>query len=204
MMALASSFFCVSKARCPCSGACFCSLSCCSCTNARLPDFAMVPRLSTASCLVTAPAVVRGFLSSSLRKMMKATMRGAPEAQMSLASLPVTLELNPKHVVVSSLYHLKSKNPTIAKELTLQLYDNACLAAGLLDDPRTMVGRLTRLLEVTAQFAYHGSGAAAEEPAGAGGGDEAAGGAEAEEGKGRGPREAVPDGQTKTQDPAAV
>lgn len=33
--------------------------------------------------LLSSPAVVSGFLSSTLRRMMKATLQGAPESQLS-------------------------------------------------------------------------------------------------------------------------
>ncbi|KFG59399.1 putative heat shock protein 75, partial [Toxoplasma gondii RUB] len=39
--------------------------------------------------------------------------------------------------------------------LVEQLYDNACIAAGIMEDPRSMLERLNNLLEVTAQYAYH-------------------------------------------------
>lgn len=32
-----------------------------------------------------------------------------------LASLPATLELNPSHELITSLYHLRSSNPDVAK-----------------------------------------------------------------------------------------
>ncbi|KAF8817854.1 putative heat shock protein 75 [Cardiosporidium cionae] len=105
--------------------------------------------------LVSSPAIVTGFLSSSLRKMMKATMRGSGDSQMGLTSLPVTLELNPSHSIVTSLFYLKTENPTVAKIVTEQLYDNACIAAGILDDPRSILERLNSLLEVTIRYAYH-------------------------------------------------
>lgn len=105
--------------------------------------------------LVKSPAVVSGFLSATLRKMMKATLKGAADSQMDMANLPATLELNPTHPIVTSLYQLKTSNPTVAKMLAEQLYDNACVAAGILEDPRTMLDRLNNILEITAQYAFH-------------------------------------------------
>ncbi|KEP64473.1 UNVERIFIED_CONTAM: heat shock protein 75, putative [Hammondia hammondi] len=105
--------------------------------------------------LVKTPAVVTGFLSSTLRKMMKATLQGTPDAQLKMASLPVNLELNPHHQMITSLYHLQRTNRDVAKLLVEQLYDNACIAAGIMEDPRSMLERLNHLLEVTAQYAYH-------------------------------------------------
>ncbi|PFH38800.1 putative heat shock protein 75 [Besnoitia besnoiti] len=132
--------------------------------------------------LVKTPAVVTGFLSSTLRKMMKATLQGAPDAQLKMASLPVTLELNPHHQIVISLYHLQRSNSDVAKMLVEQLYDNACIAAGIMEDPRCMLERLNHLLEVTAQYAYHHKESAAPaEEATSSSADNAASGSVAEE-----------------------
>lgn len=105
--------------------------------------------------LVNSPAVVTGFLSSTLRKMMKATLKGSGDAQLNMAGLPVTLELNPSHKIITYMYHLKDTNPEVAKLVAEQVYDNACIAAGILDDPRTMLDRLNNILEVTSQYAHH-------------------------------------------------
>ncbi|KAL8442880.1 hypothetical protein Emed_007095 [Eimeria media] len=109
--------------------------------------------------LVSSPAVVSGFLSPTLRKMMHATLQGAAEAQLNIASLPVTLELHPSHELISALYHLKTSNPDVARLLVEQLLDNACVAAGILDEPKSMLTRLNKLLSLTAQYAYHHKGA---------------------------------------------
>ncbi|KAL8439554.1 hypothetical protein Efla_002276 [Eimeria flavescens] len=108
--------------------------------------------------LVSSPAVVSGFLSPALRRMMKATLQGAAEAQLRMASLPVTLELHPSHEIVTALYHLKTTNPDVAKLLAEQLLDNACVAAGILEEPKAMLSRLNKLLSLTARYAYHHSG----------------------------------------------
>ncbi|KAL8272914.1 hypothetical protein Esti_003168 [Eimeria stiedai] len=108
--------------------------------------------------LVSSPAVVSGFLSPTLRKMMHATLQGAAEAQLNIASLPVTLELHPSHELISALYHLRTSNPDVAKLLVEQLLDNACVAAGILDEPKSMLTRLNKLLSLTAQYAYHHKG----------------------------------------------
>lgn len=44
-----------------------------------------------------------------------------------------------------------------------QLFDNACVAAGIMEEPKSMLGRLNKLMSLTAQYAYHhaGGGAAA-------------------------------------------
>nr|PVC50759.1 heat-shock protein [Theileria orientalis] len=103
--------------------------------------------------LVDSPAMITGFLSPALRKVMKATMKGSGEE--SLSNLPCTLELNPRHSLNEKLSHLITKNPEVAKLLANQMYDNASIAAGVVDDPRVMLPRLNDLLDVTAEFAYN-------------------------------------------------
>ncbi|XP_954026.1 heat-shock protein, putative [Theileria annulata] len=101
--------------------------------------------------LVDSPAMITGFLSPALRKVMKATMKGSGEDP--LANLPCTLELNPNHKTNLKILQLVTKNPEVAKVLVNQLYDNASIAAGVVDDPRVMLSRLNQLLELTADFA---------------------------------------------------
>ncbi|CAG9476761.1 heat shock protein 90, putative [Plasmodium vivax] len=106
--------------------------------------------------LTESPAVVTGFLSPTLRKVMKATMKNASFQDNSmLHNLPATLELNPSHTIVTSIFHLKNTNQEVAKLLVQQLYDNACIAAGILEDPRSLLTKLNELLLLTARYAYH-------------------------------------------------
>lgn len=48
--------------------------------------------------------------------------------------------------------------------LVEQLFDNARIAAGIMEDPRSMLSRLDHLVEVTAQYAYHYSEASCKTP----------------------------------------
>ncbi|ANQ08320.1 Heat shock protein 90 [Plasmodium coatneyi] len=106
--------------------------------------------------LTESPAVVTGFLSPTLRKVMKATMKNSSFQDNSmLHNLPATLELNPSHTIVTSIFHLKNTNQEVAKLLVQQLYDNACIAAGILEDPRSLLTKLNELLLLTARYAYH-------------------------------------------------
>jgi TNF receptor-associated protein 1 len=56
------------------------------------------------------------------------------------------VEINPKHALVVGMYELTKKEPTLAKVLAEQVYDNCLVAAGLLDDSRTMLPRLNDIL----------------------------------------------------------
>ncbi len=58
----------------------------------------------------------------------------------------VKLEINPRSDVVKNLVALRKSDESLAKLVLEQLYDNALLAAGLLDNPRTMANRLNEIL----------------------------------------------------------
>ncbi|XP_064151558.1 heat shock protein 75 kDa, mitochondrial isoform X1 [Loxodonta africana] len=60
--------------------------------------------------------------------------------------LQPTLEINPRHSLIKKLSQLRASDPDLAQLLVDQIYENAMIAAGLVDDPRSMVGRLNELL----------------------------------------------------------
>eukprot|EP00667_Euglena_gracilis_P003536 EG_transcript_3547 len=124
--------------------------------------------------------VVTGHEQASLQRMMKqmAIMQGK---NMSEALLPPqVLEFNPRHAVVKKLYWLSrasdAESLSRAKQITEQVFDNALIAAGLLEDPRLMLGRLNQLLERALSDVVEGTEAVEPPPAEAK--------AEAPEGKG--------------------
>lgn len=95
--------------------------------------------------LVNSPVVALNadkFHSPAMHRIMK-TMQ-----QDSGQDLPVRmdLEINPRHTLIKQLNTLRTTDSERAKLLGEQLYDNALLAAGLIDDPRTLVGRLNEIL----------------------------------------------------------
>jgi len=82
-------------------------------------------------------------LTSSMRRVMKMMNReGGP----SLDAKP-DLELNPQNPMIAQLEKIRHTDPALAGEVAEQVFDNALVAAGLLDDPRAMLGRLNSLLE---------------------------------------------------------
>jgi len=96
--------------------------------------------------LVGSPAVVVDsdqHITSSMRRMMKMMNReGGP----SLDSKP-DLEINPDHAMLVRLNSIRQSDANLAGEVAEQIFDNALVAAGLLEDPRAMLGRLNTLLE---------------------------------------------------------
>ena len=94
--------------------------------------------------LVDSPAIVLSadkFMSPGMRRMMQSMNQDVP------ASVRVNLELNPRHTLIHNLFHLREQDADLAKNLAEQVFDNALIAAGLLDDPRKMVDRIYGLLE---------------------------------------------------------
>src|SRR5207247_2311860 len=96
--------------------------------------------------LVESPAVIVDsdkFMTSSMRRIMKSLQKEGEEA----APVKQDLEINPSHPILTRLDAMRQTNGALAGKVAEQLLDNARVAAGLLDDPRTMLKRLNELLE---------------------------------------------------------
>jgi TNF receptor-associated protein 1 len=96
--------------------------------------------------LVGSPAAVRepeGAMNASMRRMMKMMGQEAPET----AAPKPDFEINPDHPVIVGVERLRHKDEALATQVAAQLLDNAMVAAGLIEDPRAVLGRLNLLLE---------------------------------------------------------
>ncbi len=80
-------------------------------------------------------------LSPQMRQMMRAMDENFKD------ELKVELEINPRHPLLRKLATAKDSNPELAKLVARQLFDNALIAAGLLDDARDTVTRMNTLME---------------------------------------------------------
>ena len=56
------------------------------------------------------------------------------------------LEINAKHPIMRGLAAQRSTDPLLASLVAEQIFDNALVSAGLLDDSRSMLPRLNSLL----------------------------------------------------------
>jgi len=94
--------------------------------------------------LVDSPAVIidADQMTASMRRIMRG-MKNKPE----LPAAKQNLEINPRHTIITRLEALRQTNAPLAGKVAEQLLDNARVAAGLLEDPRTMLSRLNELLE---------------------------------------------------------
>ena len=106
--------------------------------------------------LRSSPAVVTDHESAAIRRMMRlveqtqgreAAAEGAGVRAEAHFLPKQTLEINPSHPVIVALSDLKDSNAPVAKMVAEQIVDNALVAAGLVDDSRTMLPRLNALLE---------------------------------------------------------
>ncbi|KAK3099368.1 hypothetical protein FSP39_003349 [Pinctada imbricata] len=106
----------------------------------RVQKVKVTRRLSSHPCLITVQemASARHFLRTTLADR-------SPEERYRI--LQPTLEINPNHNLIHKLSSLKDDNPELAKLVAEQLYDNAMVNAGLMDDPRIMIGKMNELLE---------------------------------------------------------
>jgi HSP90 family molecular chaperone len=95
--------------------------------------------------LASSPAVVTDNESGAMRRMMQLveTQEGGADG-MKLPKQQV--EINSKHPMIAGLYAIREKEPELAKVLAEQIFDNCLIAAGLLDDGRSMLGRLNDIL----------------------------------------------------------
>jgi len=95
--------------------------------------------------LSSSPAIVVDHESGAVRKMLSYLDANR------ITTLPKQkLEVNPKHATLVHLMKLKDDKPELAKMIVEQVFDNALIAADLLDNPRSMLIRLNKLLEETA------------------------------------------------------
>jgi HSP90 family molecular chaperone len=92
--------------------------------------------------LSSTPAIVVDHESASFRRMMRfVDPNRAPQLPKQ------NLDINPSHPVILKLNQARKSRPDVAKRIAEQVYDNALVAAGLLDDPRTMLNRLNNIIE---------------------------------------------------------
>jgi molecular chaperone HtpG len=96
--------------------------------------------------LVESPAVVVDsdpHLTASMKRMLKAMNREGTGNFDSKSDL----EFNPANPMIARLEKLRHRDPDLAGQVAEQIYDNARVAAGVLEDPRAMLKRLNQLME---------------------------------------------------------
>jgi len=104
----------------------------------RVTSVASGKRLVDSPVIALVPA---DGLSPQMRQMMRAMDENFKD------EVKVVLEINPRHPLLRKLAAAKDSNPELAKLVARQLFDNALIAAGLLDDARDTVSRMNTLME---------------------------------------------------------
>ena len=99
----------------------------------------MTKRLETHPCLVSVEEM------ASARHFVKTQGANFSEEQ-RFNILQPTLEINPDHPIMKKLQDLKTTNPKLATLVTEQLFANAMVSAGLVDDPRTILKSMNELM----------------------------------------------------------
>ncbi|EAW85342.1 TNF receptor-associated protein 1, isoform CRA_d [Homo sapiens] len=95
--------------------------------------------------LDTHPAMVTVLEMGAARHFLRMQQLAKTQEERAQLLQP-TLEINPRHALIKKLNQLRASEPGLAQLLVDQIYENAMIAAGLVDDPRAMVGRLNELL----------------------------------------------------------
>jgi len=96
------------------------------------------------------PAIVTVDNLTQLRRYMDMIPPEERESsQKYLLHNNVVLELNPSHPIIKQLSVAQNSNPDLAELVAQQLFDNALMNADLVQNPRSMVSRLNKLLELT-------------------------------------------------------
>lgn len=107
----------------------------------------LVTRVSTvrlSNRLYDSPAIVVDNESASFRRMMRmADPKNAPPLPKQ------TLEINANHSIMVNLNKIKQTEPLLSRQILEQVFDNALITAGLLDDPRSMISRINDILHST-------------------------------------------------------
>eukprot|EP01059_Diplonema_ambulator_P025494 TRINITY_DN42559_c0_g1_i1.p1 TRINITY_DN42559_c0_g1~~TRINITY_DN42559_c0_g1_i1.p1 ORF type:complete len:706 (+),score=341.75 TRINITY_DN42559_c0_g1_i1:43-2118(+) len=99
--------------------------------------------------LTSSPCIITDHEQASMQKFMKSHGIVAGEG---MEPTKYHLQLNPKHEIVRKLYTIAIKNQDdrsvdLGKLIAEQMFDNALIAANLLDDPRSIINRVTNLME---------------------------------------------------------
>ncbi|TYZ65343.1 hypothetical protein PybrP1_012667 [[Pythium] brassicae (nom. inval.)] len=94
--------------------------------------------------LSESPAIISEFESASIRKMM--AMVNDRTGQDAGGLNKHVMEINPNHRIIVDLNALRQVNNALAEKVARQIYTNATVAAGLVDDGRTLLTGLNDIL----------------------------------------------------------
>jgi TNF receptor-associated protein 1 len=100
--------------------------------------------------LSSSPAVIIDHESMAFRRTMRKM------DPLNTPALPKQqLQVNIKHPIIVKLNQVRATDAQLAKEIAEQVFDNALIQAGLLDEGRSMIPRLQKLMEISLDTKAH-------------------------------------------------
>lgn len=99
------------------------------------------PSLESHPCVVTVEEM------GAARHFVRTQFSQIPE-ESRYSLLQPQLEINPSHPIITKLNALRTSNPRLAELTAKQLFSNAMVVAGLVEDPRTVLTTMNELLEL--------------------------------------------------------
>ncbi|TMW63455.1 hypothetical protein Poli38472_002396 [Pythium oligandrum] len=113
-----------------------------------------VKEVKFTSRLTESPAIISDHESASIRKMM--AMVNDSTGQNLAGALKHVMEINPSHRIIVDLNALREVNKPLAEKVARQIYTNATVAAGLVDDGRSLLTGLNDILGELLQHSLKG------------------------------------------------
>ena len=96
--------------------------------------------------LVDSPAILVDHESAAIMRMMRMADQEHKTGGVQAFTPKQKMEINPSHLIIQHLNKTRNKDPELAKLVAEQLYDNATVAAGIMEDPRVMLKNLNAIL----------------------------------------------------------
>lgn len=109
---------------------------------------AKVSNVKISTRLVSSPALIVDHESAAMRRVMQFVNDQQPGGGILRKQ---KMEINPQHPIMRRLSVAIQNHPDTAALVAEQIFDNALIAAGLMDDPRIMLARLNKILESSLQ-----------------------------------------------------
>jgi len=94
--------------------------------------------------LANSPAIITDHESGALRRMVSMVEQHNTGSKSHFPKQH--LEINPKHPIIVQLHSIHKENQDLAQLVAEQVLDNALIAAGVMEDGRSMLPRLNKIL----------------------------------------------------------
>jgi TNF receptor-associated protein 1 len=115
--------------------------------NGKLSGLKSTNRLSGLKIFLTLPIGTPAIISNPENPAMRMMRQMYGNKNETLP--PQTMEVDPTHPMIKKIYETKDSNERVAKVVAEQLFNNAMITAGLMEDARSMLTTLNSLLEIS-------------------------------------------------------